>query len=143
MRDNSNQKLEINKLKTQYDALVYFIRKLDIEMIDSLLDNNLTYQDFPKYLFVQKLGHAFDQFTYKGDTNLYTYTGACSSSLCSKGCKGIRFVGNKSELFMDLIILETEGNVKDIYECHEFSTVSPKKEVTQKVLIDINDLFTD
>lgn len=143
MRDNANQNLEINKLKTQYDALIYFIRKLDIEMIDSLLDNNLTYQDFPKYLFVQKLGYAFDKFITMGDIQLYTYTGVCSSNLCSKGCKGIRFVGNKSGLFMDLIILETEGNVKDIYECHEFSTVSPKKEIIQKVLIDSNNLFID
>jgi hypothetical protein len=89
MRDNSNQNLEINKLKTQYDALVYFIRKLDTEMIDSLLDNSLTYQDFPKYLSVQKLGHAFDKFITKGDIQLYTYTGVYlrkigKMKLCSK-----------------------------------------------------------
>jgi hypothetical protein len=143
MRDNSYTNSELRDLKTQYDALIYFIGKLDIDMIDSILDNNLTYQDFPKYQFVQKLGCALNRFTSHGDTQLYKYTGTCSSSLCSKGCKGIRFVGNKSGLFMDLVIIENEGNINDIYECHEFSTVSPKKVIIQKVFIDTKDLFAD
>jgi hypothetical protein len=44
---------------------------------------------------------------------------------------------------MDLVIIENEGNINDIYECHEFSTVSPKKVIIQKVFIDTKDLFAD
>ncbi|WP_026750669.1 hypothetical protein [Sediminibacterium sp. C3] len=139
MSSHINQ--ELKDLKTQQEGLVYYIRHLDIEMIDSLLDNDKTYQDFPKYLFVQKFGHALDRFIKAGDTHLNVYTGTCNSDLCSKGCGGNRFIGNTSGLYMDLIIKVKQGTVLDVYECHQFSTISPKKTLAQKVWIDTTDLL--
>ncbi len=140
MSGHINVNQELKELKTQKDGLVYYIRHLDIEMIDSLLDNDKTYQDFPKYVFIQKFGYALDQFITAGDAHLNAYTGTCNSELCSKGCGGIRFIGNASGLYMDLIIKEELGVVLDVYECHEFSTVSPLKSLDQKVWIDTTDL---
>jgi hypothetical protein len=140
MSSHINVNQELIELKTQKEGLVYYIRHLDIEMIDSLLDNDKTYQDFPKYLFMQKFGHALDRFIKAGDAHLNAYTGTCNSGLCSIGCGGIRVIGNASGLYMDLIIKEEQGTVLDVYECHEFSTISPKKTILQKVWIDTTDL---
>lgn len=140
MNNHINVNQEIKELKTQKEGLVYYIRHLDIEMIDILLDNDKTYQDFPKYLFMRKFGHALDRFITSGDTHLNAYTGTCNSEICSIGCGGIRFIGNASGLYMDLIIKEKAGEILDVYECHEFSTVSPQKTLSQKVWIDTTDL---
>ncbi|MBK6979288.1 MAG: hypothetical protein IPH28_21175 [Cytophagaceae bacterium] len=43
------------KPQTRLEAIIYFWAHLDIEMIDSFLKIDRTYQDFPKYLFVSKL----------------------------------------------------------------------------------------
>jgi hypothetical protein len=44
-------------IKTQSDAVLHFLQRLDIEMIDSVLEPNRTYQDFENHIFVQKLGY--------------------------------------------------------------------------------------
>ncbi|MFN5931940.1 MAG: hypothetical protein ACK42F_10155, partial [Sphingobacteriales bacterium] len=100
MSSHTNVNQELKALKTQKEGLVYFIRHFYIETIDSLLDDDKTYQDFPKYLFVQKLGHALDRFIAASDGHSNTYTGTCSSAICSMGCGGIRFIGNASGLYM-------------------------------------------
>lgn len=43
------------KISNQTQAIQHFIEKMDIEMVDAFLDNNKTYQDFEKYLFISKL----------------------------------------------------------------------------------------
>jgi hypothetical protein len=87
--------LEVDKykyIKTQADAVLYFIQSLDVEMLDELLSPDRTYQDFPKQKFIEKMGAALAAFKQKGDTYLYRYPGFCNSDLCSSGCKGYRFV---------------------------------------------------
>mgnify|MGYP001023611477 FL=1 len=49
-------------IKTQSDAVLYFLQHLDIEMIDSVLEPNRTYQDFEKGVFIKKLDCALDEF---------------------------------------------------------------------------------
>ena len=111
-------------------------------MVNALLEDSKTYQDFPKYLFIQKLGNAFDRFIRSGDEHLLTYSGTCCSEVCSFGCKGVRFIGNHSGLYMDLVFKEENAEILDIYECHQFSTVSPKKKLEEKVFIDTSGLPT-
>ena len=59
-----------NDLKTQADAILYFLQRLDIDMVDDILDNNRTYQDFEKPLFIHKLGNALNKFFEARDTFL-------------------------------------------------------------------------
>lgn len=40
-------------------------------MVDAFLDNDKTYQNFEKYLFISKLQQAFATFTDLGDTHLF------------------------------------------------------------------------
>lgn len=71
--DRDIQKYE--DIKTQSDAVLHFLQHMDIEMIDSILESNRTYQDFEKNTFVQKLGYALDEFIQSGDTYLNRFPG--------------------------------------------------------------------
>jgi hypothetical protein len=127
-------------MNSHAESVVYFIEHLDIDMVDTLLDNKRTYQDFNKNIFIQKLGNAFNRFLKSGDTKLEIYHGNCISATCSAGCKGIRFIGDYSGLYMDLILKIENGLVIDIYECHQFKTISPKKTIMEKVFVDTEGL---
>jgi hypothetical protein len=39
-------------------------------MIDAILEENRLYQEFEKYVFIQKLGVALNEFIQEGDTYL-------------------------------------------------------------------------
>ena len=107
-------------LKTQTDAILYFLQRLDIDMVSIILQDNRTYQNFAKPLFIMKLEDALDEFIEAGDTYLNRYDGVCNSKTCNFNCKGFSFVGNNSANYFDLIIDVKDGVVLDIYECFSF-----------------------
>ena len=112
--------LNKGSLHTQADAIIYFFQRLDIDMVADILEDNRTYQDFQKPLFVHKLGNAFDEFIKAGDTFLQCHSGFCNSKLCNYKCNGFSFTGNFSGNYLDMIIVIKEGIVQDMYECSEF-----------------------
>ena len=107
-------------LKTQVDAVLYFLQRLDIDMVSRVLEDKRTYQNFAKPLFIKKLDNALDEFIEEGDTYLNRYEGSCNSKSCNYKCKGYSFVGNNSGNYFDLIIDVKDGVVNDIYECFSF-----------------------
>jgi hypothetical protein len=119
---------KVSEIKNHFDAVLYFIQSLDIEMVDLLLDDTLTYQDMNKDIFVNKLDDLFIEFIEGGDTflkttiQLDTTNGFCGSAVCCFKCMGFSFVGNKSGNFIDLIFEIEEGKVIDIFECTYFKT---------------------
>lgn len=126
-------------LTDQADAVFYYIKNLDIDMIDTLLDIELTYQDFPKITFIQKFEVAFDEFIQAGDKELIIRNGFCNELLCSNQCSGYRFSSKSSGLYFDLIIDIEEGYVKDIYECISFMCLSSDTNANKRVRIDRRD----
>lgn len=132
--DRNIQKYE--DIKTQSDAVLHFLQHLDIEMIDSILESNRTYQDFEKNTFVQKLGYALDEFIQSGDTYLNRYPGQCNSEVCNFKCKGFTFIGNHSGNYFDLIIDIKEGVVHDIYECSLFKSFDKSVFKNKRIEID-------
>ena len=112
--------LNKGSLNTQVDAVIYFFQRLDIEMVSDILEDNRTYQDFEKTLFVYKLGNAFDEFIKAGDTFLQCNTGFCNSKLCNYKRKGYSFIGNHSCNYLDMIIEIKDDVVQDMYESSEF-----------------------
>lgn len=104
--------------RTHFEVLVYFIGRMDTEMVASLLDDDKTYEDVPKYEFLHLLEKAFDKFRAEGDTQLNVFTGECLN--CYPTCPGRCFVGNQSRMYMPLIFEETDGQVTDLCECSAF-----------------------
>ena len=126
----------IRAITTQSDAVIHFIKNLDIDMIDTLLDDKYTYQDLKKNVFIQKLGIAFDEFMKAGDTQLEVNNGFCSQFICNNQCSGLRFSSKESGLYFDLIIDVDNGIVTDIYECSSFLCLSADLNAKKRVLID-------
>lgn len=128
--------------RNQYEAVVYFMAHLDIELVSSFLDDNKTYQDFPKYLFISKLIKVFEQFEEAGDKVLSLHKGGCAG--CSKGCRGFTFLG-KNGNYMDILFLIDGGEIKDIYECSNFVNDEEVPNKLIEVQIDTVDfsLFKD
>jgi hypothetical protein len=134
--------LEVDKykyIKTQADAVLYFIQSLDVEMLDELLSPERTYQDFPKQKFIDKIGVAFAEFKQMGDTHLNRYPGFCNSHLCFRGCKWYRLIGNVYGCYMNLIYKVKDGEVEDMYECADFMCLN-NIEVDKKGRIYIDNI---
>jgi len=129
-----------SKLNTQSDAVIHYIKHLDIQMIETLLDDKLTYQDFPKSTLIHKFDVAFDEFIQAGDIELEISNGFCSEFVCNNQCSGYRFSSKSSGLYFDLIIDIEDGKVKDIYECSSFLCLSSDTNAIKRVRIDKIDL---
>ena len=127
-------------LKTQVDAVLYFLQRLDIDMVSSVLEDNRTYQNFAKPLFIKKLEDALDEFIEAGDTYLNRYKGSCNSKRCNYKCKGYSFVGNNSANYFDLIIDVKDGVVNDIYECFSFKCEDEGIHKNEYIVVDKSDV---
>ncbi len=127
---------ELSAQSTQSDAVLYFIRKLDVGMVSDLLDDKRSYQDMPKFRFINKLEIAFDKFIDAGDTWLEHSEGCCDSTDCNFKFSGYRFVGNTSRMYMDLIVEVKDGMVLDIYECTRFLCSSSLEFLSTQVRVD-------
>lgn len=123
-------------IKTQADAVLHFLQQLDIEMLDSILEENRTYQDFEKYVFLEKLEYTFAEFIQDGDTFLNRYPGFCDSKNCNYKCKGFTFIGNNSSNYIDLIVDIKDGVVVDIYECTLFKSINETVSKNRRIEID-------
>ncbi len=123
-------------LQTNADAVMYFLQRLDVDMLKLVLEE-ATYQDYDKKVFVKKLSYAFDELLSRGNTYLNRFEGNCTSNVCTNvHCQGFSFVGNSSQDYMDLILEIKNNKVTDIFECSNFinsDTAILKKE---KIYID-------
>ena len=127
-------------LKTQADAVLYFLQRLDIDMVSRVLEYNRTYQNFAKPLFIKKFDDALDEFIEAGDTYLNRFKGSCNSKSCNYKCKGYSFVGNASGNYFDLIVDVKDGIVIDIYECIKFKAEIKGVKKNRRIEIDKTDM---
>jgi hypothetical protein len=104
--------------------IIQAISEMDILRLEELLDDNKTYQDATKQVFIEKVNEVFEKFKEKQDTQLISFSGSCNRESCTnnKGCKGLAFVGNTSNNAMNLIFNESENDFEDIFKCSEFKT---------------------
>ncbi len=125
------------RISSQAEAVLHFIEKLDIEMVDDLLDPERTYSDLEKPVFIHKLGKAFDKLIEAGDSNLIRKKGVCTGNGCDNiGCPGYTFLGEKSGLFLDLVIIERDGIIEDIFDCAELDSEVSTKIYENRVRVD-------
>jgi hypothetical protein len=61
------------------------------------------------------------KFEADGDTYLNTIQGSCGGS-CAKGQNGYLFIGNNSKNYMNLLFVEEQLELQDLYECSLFKT---------------------
>ena len=114
---------DVTVVKRGISGLINAISEMDCKAIELILEDNVSYQDTTKSIFLQKLKEVFTDFQ-KEDNKLIPYEGKCNSDKCTnKNKKGIAFVGNKSGRYINFIIEQNEDStVKDIYTCSGFFT---------------------
>lgn len=119
-------------IKTQADAVRHFFQQMDVEMLDMILDDGITCQDRTKQKFLGLVTLAFQLMQKDGDTELMISEGHCSG--CTKNHKGLRFTGNYSGKYLNMLFLEKDGKITDIYECYQFEAKGGKPKNYQVVL---------
>ena len=115
------------------------IQAMNTEALYILLDVERTYQDWKRNEFILKLERVMEQFEADGDTYLNAVQGACGGS-CSKGQNGYLFIGNNSKNYMNLLFVEEELQLTDLYECSLFRTQFENLELRKRYYID-NRIF--
>jgi len=143
---NGRTTLEKNtKANTQFLSAIYYISEMDIEMLDAILPNTITYNDVSKKNFIAALGMLFNEFRSYGDSHLIQFKGACK--ICKKGYPGFTFIGNNSKNFVNIIIefpKNASGNfdIVDIFDCSSFRNYVGVLNVNKQLFINTN-LFTN
>ena len=114
---------DVTLIKRDVQSVVKAISFMDIPALELILEDDISYYDTTKTIFLQKLNDVFVEF-HKEDTRLFPYIGKCNSDECSNtNKKGVAFIGNISGRYLNLILEQNEeGFVKDIYTCSSFCT---------------------
>lgn len=129
-------------IKSTKFYLIKAISKMDIATLELILDDEASYQDTTKEIFLNKLNLIFEEHKNDGDTELLYYSGTCSADykLCDNcGKSGFRFVGNYSNNYLDLIFEIEEDNIKDIYDCSKFKANVELDDLKYSASIYINE----
>jgi len=121
---------DVTVVKRGISRLINAISEMDCKAIELILEDNVSYQDTTKTIFLQKLKTLFQDFQ-KEDNKLIAYQGKCNYKECSNTNKnGFCFMGNKSGRYINFIVEENEnGSIKDICTCHDFC---PNEKVIDK-----------
>ena len=120
------------------EAIVHFIAVMDVEMLDTFLDEDRTYQDLRKDRFILLLGKAFQKARELGNTHFLVYRGKCGGCKENFGRSGFTFLGNETNHYMDIIVKSEKDHVTDVFECSRF-TNPMKLQKTRRIWID--DIF--
>ena len=127
------QTISVPTITSQFDAIKFFIQRLDIEMVDLILKDEFTYQDLNKKEFVEHLNAVFEEFISAGDQFLNVINSTCRS--CNKGKVAYLFVGNVSRNYICFYFDQQGGEIKDMYECNWFSHVFLQQGLKRKLCI--------
>ena len=106
---------------TEKQKLIQAFKSLDFEALEVLLDDNRSYMDVSKDLFLSTLKQKIDEYE-----NLKSYEsvveGICNH--CNKGCKAYKFKA-KNLPSLPLYFEEKDGKVIDIYLCNALKEDKP------------------
>ena len=107
-------------MRTKKEMIISSFENLDAYALGNLLDENRTYQDVPKLLFIEKYAEYFQEL--KGDESIVcdfkAFRGKCEG--CSKGKTGYSFINSEGFCFAELVFIEEEEDFSDIYFCSKF-----------------------
>ena len=84
---------------------------------------------------IEALYYLLDAERIYGDTYLNAVQGSCGGS-CVKGQNGYLFIGNNSKNYMNLLFVEEELQLTDLYECSLFRTNFDNLALNKRYYID-------
>ena len=128
-----------DSLKSQ---IIKAIKNFDIKKLESLLDDEKSYMDVPKSLFVETLEKRFESAKKNGCYSFDdVFFGICDS--CNKGCEGMTFFSNSGH-YLDIFMEGDDKSVTDIYVCyklHNFTNLEKTHDLGPSFCLDEAVLF--
>lgn len=111
-------------MKSKKEQIITAFENLDADALEKLLDDNITYQDVPKKLFVDRYREYFQNFIEDEEVicDFKAYPGKCNG--CSKGIKGYSFVNSQDTCYAELLFIEGDDDFLDIYSCSDFDSTN-------------------
>lgn len=106
---------------TEKQKLIEAFKSLDFEALQNLLDDNRSYMDVSKDLFLSTLKQKTDEYD---DLKSYENVIEGTCNLCNKGCKAYKFKAKKLPS-LSLYFEEKDGKVTDIYLCRDLKENKP------------------
>lgn len=131
--------------KPKKDLIIDAIASMNISALKILLDDDKTYIDTTKEIFLNGLSNLFEDFKKDDETELVVVNGFCGNKACSNcGVNGYRFVGVKSKKYFDFIFEMDGEHVREIGDCFLLKTKKEPVEYGDPVYIEIkNDERSD
>ena len=120
---------------TRAQLVLKCIQEMNTAALYYLLDVERTYQDWQRNEFILKLERVIEKLEADGDTYLNAVQGACGGS-CSKGQNGYLFIGNNSKNYLNLLFVEEDLQLTDLYECSLFRTKFENLSLGKRYYID-------
>lgn len=100
---------------SKIETVIKAIEKMDIDLLDLVLDTNKSYMDVPKEMFLSKLSSEFGKLKKRGVTEFNKVSkGNCQN--CYKDYSGFTFSTTNND-YLDLLFLEKDDEVTDIIQC--------------------------
>ncbi|MGC1632397.1 MAG: hypothetical protein WA749_09835 [Gelidibacter sp.] len=105
------------------NRIIEALKNFDSDALDALLDNEKSYMDVSKSLFISTIKNTFETAKEEGCQAFDdVFFGICGS--CNKGCEGMTFLSNSGH-YLDLFIESKDGySVDDIYICNDLSNLT-------------------
>ncbi len=106
---------------TEKQKLIEAFQSLDFEALQNLLDDNRSYMDVSKDLFLSTLKQKIDEYE---DLKSYENVVEGTCNHCNKGCKAYKFKAENLPS-LPLYFVEKDGKVTDIYLCNALREDKP------------------
>lgn len=100
---------------TKKDHIIKAITEMNVALLEVILDNNRSYVDVPKEIFLKEFYKKTERLKNKGFTKFHNVVkGTCQK--CYAGCAGYSFLTESMD-YLDLLIQEEEEGFIDITQC--------------------------
>ncbi len=105
----------VKKFEDPKDTFAYYFSILDINGIDSVLNNQNDYDGITKSEYLNLIKEQFVSLNKNGIYSLKAIPGVCDG--CEKGCSGFTFLDEKDGFYSDFIIETKNAEIVNFMEC--------------------------
>ena len=111
--------------RTEAEALIYYIQKMDLDMIELILKSDTRSETFNVDSFIKKMSGLFEYLSV--ETALLALPGFCDSDFCHNSCNpGYLFIAPIKNRYFSLLFNTDNGKVWEIDECFDFKIFNKK-----------------
>jgi hypothetical protein len=131
----------VKKFEDPKDTFAYYFSILDINGIDSVLNNQNDYDGITKSEYLNLIKEQFVSLNKNGIYSLKAIPGVCDG--CEKGCSGFTFLDEKDGFYSDFIIETKNAEIVNFMECFNLINEVDVPNKKEQILIKPFKLYSD